>query len=168
MKRLIILAMLVFSMAAIARAQADPCPDCNKAYEEVTRPPFHGDDPYGRDERNRIRSLRSASSLYVRFYASVTITNNTAKKIKRITWETSLINIATMATVETYTLVTRKRIAPHEVITLSKKVEVPLDPRVISADQTSQVKHGVPNVIRTEQVSKIREIEYTDGSVSTP
>jgi hypothetical protein len=104
----------------------------------------------------------------MRFDASVAVTNDTAKKIKQITWETSLINTATMTTIATYTLVTRKKIAPHEVVTLKKKVEVPLDPGVISANQTNQVKRGVPNVIRTEQVSKIREIEYADGSVSTP
>ena len=165
MKRLVILAMLILAMASIARAQ-DPCPQCNKAYEEVTSPPFQAQD----DNRWRPRrgAASSAARLYMRFDASVAVTNDTAKKIKQVTWESSLINVATMKTIATYTLVTRKKIAPHEVVTLTKKVLVPLDLRVISANQTNQVKHGVPNVIRTEQVSKIREIEYTDGSVSTP
>ena len=163
MKRLVILAMLILAVASIARAQ-DPCPTCNKAYEEVTTPTFHAED----DNRWRPRRGAPSFALYMRFDASVAVTNDTAKKIKRITWETSLIDTATMTTIATYTLVTRKKIAPHEVVTLSKKVEVPLDPRVISANQTNQVRRGVPNVIRTEQVSKIREIEYTDGSVSTP
>ena len=162
MKRLVILAMLILAVASIARAQ-DPCPTCNKIYEEIRGPSQAVDD-------NRWRPRRGAPSfaLYMRFDASVAVTNDTAKKIKQITWETSLIDTATMTTIATYTLVTRKKIAPHEVVTLSKKVEVPLDPRVISANQTNQVKRGVPNVIRTEQLSKIREIEYTDGSVSTP
>jgi hypothetical protein len=164
MKRLVILAMLILAVASIARAQ-DPCPTCNKIYEEIRGPSQAVDDNRWRPRRG---ASASASRLYMRFYASVAVTNDTAKKIKRITWETSLINTATMTTIATYSLVTRKKIAPHEVVTLSKKVEVPLDPRVISANQTNQVKRGVPNVIRTEQVSKIKEIEYTDGSVSTP
>jgi hypothetical protein len=162
MKRLIILGMLILAVASIARAQGDPCPQCNKAYEEVTTPTFHANDD------NRWRPRRSTSSLYMSFNASVAVTNDTAKKIRQITWETSLINSVTMKPIATYTLVTRKSIAPHKVITLNKKVLVPLDPRVMSGDQTNLVKHGVPNVIRTEQVSKITEIEYTDGSVSTP
>ena len=162
MKRLIVLPMLILAVTSIARAQ-DPCPTCNNIYEEIRGPSQAVDD-------NRWRPRRGAPSfaLYMRFDASVAVTNDTAKKIKQITWETSLINTATMTTIATYTLVTRKKIAPHEVVTLKKKVEVPLDPGVISANQTNQVKRGVPNVIRTEQVSKIREIEYTDGSVSTP
>jgi hypothetical protein len=160
MKRLVILSIVILAVASIARAQ-DPCPQCNKAYEEVTTPTFHAADD------NRWRPRRSFG-LYMRFEASVAVTNNTAKKIKQITWESSLIDVATRKLIATYTLVTRKKIAPHEVVTISKKVEVPLDPRVISANQTNPVKRGVPNVIRTEQVSKIREIEYTDGSVSSP
>jgi hypothetical protein len=168
MKRLLILAMLLLAVATIGRAQTDPCPDCNKPYEEVTRPPFHGDDPYGRDDSSRRRLLRSNGRLYVRFYASVAVTNNTTKKVRQITWETNLVNAATMKPIATYTFVTRKRIGPHEVVTLSKKVELPLDPRMLSANQTYPPKRGVPNVIQTEQVSKIRKIEYTDGSLSTP
>jgi hypothetical protein len=155
--------MLVLAVASIARAQ-NPCPQCNKAYEEVTSPPFHANDD------NRLPPRRGAPSfgLYIRFDVSVSVTNDTAKKIRQITWESTLIDAATKQTISTYTFVTRKRIAPHDVITISKKVEVPLDPRVISANQTNQVRRGVPNVIPTEQVSKIIEIEYTDGSVSTP
>lgn len=160
MKKLVILSMLILAVVSTARAQ-DPCPQCNKAYEEVTTPTFHAVDD------NRWRQRRTFG-LYMRFEASVAVTNNTAKKIKRITWESSLIDTATGTPIATYTLVTRKKIAPHEVVTISKKVEVPLDPRVISANQTNPVKRGAPNVIRTEQVSKIREIEYTDGSVSSP
>jgi hypothetical protein len=165
MKRIVILAMLILALASIARAQADPCPTCNTIFAEMRGPSQAIDD-------NRWHPRRGAppapDRLYMSFDASVAVTNNTAKKIKQITWETSLINAATMKPIATYTLVTRKRIAPHKVVTLSKKVEIPLDPRVISANQTDQVKHGIPNVIRTEQVSKIREIEYTDGSVSSP
>jgi hypothetical protein len=158
MKRLVILAMLIFAVASIARAQAVsdiPGGCCPESAHDGNWPPVR-------------RASPSADRLYMRFNASVAVTNDTAKKIKQITWETDLIDTATMTTIATYTLVTRKKIAPHEVVTLSKKVEVPLDPRLISANQTNQVRRGVPNVIRTEQLSKIREIEYTDGSVSTP
>ena len=160
MKRLVILSIVILAVASIASAQ-NPCPQCGKAYEEVTTPTFHALDD------NRWRPRRSFG-LYMRFEASVAVTNNTAKKIKQITWESSLIDVATRKLIATYTLVTRKKIAPHEVVTISKKVEVPLDPRVMSANQTNPVKRGVPNVIRTEQVSKIKEIEYADGSVSSP
>lgn len=159
MKRLVILSSLILALTSIARAQ-DPCPQCNKIYAEIRGPSQAIDD-------NRWRPRRSFG-LYMRFEASVAVTSNTAKKIKQITWESSLIDVATRKLIATYTLVTRKKIAPHEVVTISKKVEVPLDPRVISGNQTNPVKRGVPNVIRTEQVSKIREIEYTDGSVSSP
>ena len=104
----------------------------------------------------------------MRFSPSIIVTNDSAKKIRRITWESTLINSATKQPISTYTLVSRKRIAPHEVVTLKKKVEVPLDPRVISASQITVVKSGAPNVIQTDQVSRVIKIEYTDGSVSTP
>jgi hypothetical protein len=162
MKRLVILAMLILAVASIARAQ-DPCPTCNNIYAEIRGPSQAVDDGRWRPRRGG-----PFSAFYMRFDASVAVTNDTAKKIKQITWECTLVDVATMKPIATYTLVTRKKIAPHEVVTLSKKVEVPLDPRVISANQTAPVKRGVPNVIRTKQVSKIREIEYTDGSVSTP
>ena len=163
MKRLFILAILILGVASLARAQ-DPCPTCNKGYELVTTPTHNADD----DNRWRTQKRARLNRFYVRFYASVVVTNDTAKKIKRITWETNLVEATTMKTISTYTLVTRKRIDPHQVVTLQQKVEVPLEPKMISGSQITQVKHGVPNVIRTEQVSKIREIEYTDGSVSSP
>ena len=103
MKRLVILAMLILAVTSIARAQ-DPCPQCNKIYEEIRGPSQAVDD-------NRWRPRRGAPSfaLYMRFDASVAVTNDTAKKIKQITWESSLIDVATMKTIATYTLVTRKK-----------------------------------------------------------
>jgi hypothetical protein len=156
--------MLILALTSIARAQADPCPTCNKGYELVTTPTFNTEDG------NRYRIPRRAvfNAFYVNFYASVVVTNDTAKRIKQITWETNLVDAATMKSISTYTLVTRKKIAPHAVITLKQKVEVPLEPKMISGNQLTPVKRGMPNVIRTQQVSKITEIEYTDGSVSSP
>jgi hypothetical protein len=154
MKRLVILGMLLFSVASIARAQAVsdiPGGCCPESAHDGNWPPIR----------------RASPSLYTSFHASVVVTNDTAKTIKQITWETSLINTATMKPIATHWVLTRKKIAPHKVVTLRKKFQVPF-PRVVSANQTNQVKRGIPNVIRTEQVSKIREIEYTDGSVSTP
>jgi hypothetical protein len=167
MKRLLIPAMLVFSAAPIIRAQGNGCPTCMQIYQEATSRVTHAAE----DERqwHPLRRNRSFNPrFYMSFHASVVVTNQTAKKIKQITWESTLINVATQKTIATYTFVTRKRIAAHEVVTLSKKVEVPLDPSVISTDQTNPLRRGVPNVIRTEQTGKIKEIEYTDGSVNTP
>ena len=96
------------------------------------------------------------------------VTNDTGKRIKRISWETDLVDAATRKPFLTYTFLTRKKIGPHEVVTLKKKVEVPLLPTMISPTQATPVKRGMPNVIRTDSVSKITEIEYTDGSVSSP
>src|SRR5260370_1241857 len=79
----------------------------------------------------------------------------------QITWETSLINTATMKPIAAHWVLTRKKIAPHKVVTLRKKFQVPL-PRVVSANQTNQRKRGVRNLIRTKQVSEIRKIEYTE------
>jgi hypothetical protein len=163
MKRLVILAMLVLAAASIARAQVDPCPECNKISAAMSAPSEAVDDGRWRPRRGG-----PPPALYMRFDASVTVTNDTSKKIKQITWESSLIDAATRRTIATYTLITRKKIGPHEVVTISRKIEVPLDPQVVSAGQTNRVKGGVPNVIRTEQVSKIRKIEYSDGSGSTP
>jgi hypothetical protein len=163
MKRFVILSMLILALTAIARAQgADPCPDCNKARDEVMFTPSNATDD------GQWRSHRWRSFFYMRFSPSIVVTNDSAKKIRQITWESTLINSATKQPISTYTLVSRKRIAPHEVVTLTKKVEVPLDPRVISASQITVVKSGAPNVIQTDQVSRVVKIEYTDGSVSTP
>ena len=163
MKRLFILAILILGAASLASAQ-DPCPTCNKGYELVTTPTHNADD----DNRWRTPERARLNRFYVRFYASVVVTNDTAKKIKRITWETNLVEATTLKTISTYTFVNRKRIGPHQVLTLHKKVEVPLVPGMLSGSQAMQVRRGVPNVIRTEQVSKITEIEYSDGSVSSP
>jgi hypothetical protein len=134
-------------------------------YQEATSRVTHASE----DENRWHPPRRNARfGFYMSFSPSVVITNDTAKKIKQITWESTLINTATQKPIATYTFVTRKRIAAHEVATLSKKIEVPLDPSLISTEQTIPVRRGVPNVIRTEQVSKIRQIEYTDGSVSVP
>jgi hypothetical protein len=159
MKRLLIPALLILALASIALAQ-DPCPTCDKGRELVTTPTHNTDEP------NPWRRQRS-SSLYVNFQAEVLVTNNTAKKIRQITWETDLVDAVTKKPISSYRWVTRKRIGPHEVVTLKKKVEVPLVPTMLSPNQ-APAKRGIPNVIRTEQVSKITEIEYTDGSVSSP
>jgi hypothetical protein len=162
MKRLLILAILILALTSIARAQ-DPCPTCNKGRELVMTPTHNTEDD------NIWRSPRRALSntFYVRFDASVVVTNDTSKRIRRISWETDLVDAATRKPIHTYMFETRKRIGPHEVVTLKKKVEVPLLPTMIAPNQMP-LKRGTPNVIRTDSVSKITEIEYTDGSVSSP
>ena len=163
MTRLFILAILVLGVASLASAQ-NPCPTCNKGYELVTTPTHNADD----DDRWRTPERGRVNRLYVRFYASVVVANDTAKRIKQITWETNLVDATSLKPISTYTWVTRKRIGPHQVTTLQKKVEVPLVPGMLSGSQAMQLRRGIPNVIRTDQVSKITLIEYTDGSVSAP
>jgi hypothetical protein len=159
MRRLLILALLILASASIASAQ-DPCSTCDKGRELVTTPTHNAEDdnPWRR---------RQTPFLYVNFQAEVVVANNTTKKIRQITWQTDLVDAATKKPISSYRWVTRKKIGPHEIVTLKKKVEVPLVPTMLSPNQVP-VKRGVPNVIRTEQVSKITEIEYTDGSVSSP
>lgn len=162
MKRLIILATLILAFTSFAAAQ-DPCPTCNKGRELVMTPTHNTEDD------NSYRWRRPPSNPFVvRFDASVVVTNDTGKKIKRITWQTDLINAATKAPIRTYTFVTRKNIAPNKVVTLKKKVEVPIEPAMLALNQARPIKRGVPQVIPTEQVSRITRIEYADGSVSAP
>jgi len=162
MKRLVILAVLILAFSSLIRAQ-DPCPDCNKGRELVMT------ETHNTEDGNSYRWRRPPSNRFVvRFDASVVVINDTGKRIKRVTWQTDLVDASTMKPIRTYTFITRKRIAPNRVIVLNKKVEAPLEPAMMSANQATQVKRGVPNVIRTEQVSRITEIEYADGSVSTP
>jgi hypothetical protein len=163
MKRLVILAGLILAFSSLIRAQ-DPCPDCNKGRELVMT-----DTHNTEDDGNSYRWRRPPSNRFVvQFDASVMVINDTGKRIKRITWQTDLVDAATMKPIRTYTFITRKGIAPKKIVTLKKKVEAPLDPAMMSANQVISVKRGVPNVIRTEQVSRITEIEYADGSVSAP
>jgi hypothetical protein len=162
MKKLVILAGLIVALTSLAKAQ-DPCPTCNQGRELVMTATNNTEDG------NSYRRRRPPSNNFVvRFDASVVVTNDTGKRIKRITWETDLVDAATMKPIRTFTFVTRKTIAPNKVIVLNKKVEAPLEPEMMSANQVTPVKRGVPNVIRTEQVSRIIEIEYADGSVSAP
>jgi hypothetical protein len=163
MKRVLILIVLTLAFTSIASAQ-NPCPTCNKGRELVMTPTNNTEDG------NRYRLPRRAPSnyFYVSFDASVVVTNDTGKKIRRITWETDLVDAATRKPISTYTFETRKRVGPHQVVTLKKKVEVPLLPSMISPNQAPPVKRRMPNVIRTDSVSKITEIEYSDGSVSSP
>lgn len=163
MKKLVILAGLILAFTSIVTAQ-DPCPTCNKGRELVMT------DTHNTEDGNPWRSPRRGpfNSFSVTFQASVIVTNNSARKIKRISWETDLVDAATMKPIRTYTFITQKRIRPNETVTLKKKVEVPLEPAMMSPNQTTPVKRGMPNVIRTEQVSRVTEIEYTDGSVTTP
>jgi hypothetical protein len=164
MKKPLILAILILALTSIASAQDNPCPTCNKGRELVTTPTYNTGDG------GRWRSPRRPPSnyFYVSFNASVVVTNDTGKRIKRISWETDLVDAATRKPILTYTFLTRKKIGPHEVVTLKKKVEVLLLPTMISPTQATPVKRAMPNVIRTDSVSKITEIEYTDGSVSSP
>lgn len=139
MKRLSILAGLILAFTSFAAAQ-DPCPTCNKGRELIMTPTHNTED-----DGNSYRWRRPPSNPFVlRFDAAVEVNNDTGKKIKRITWQTDLINTDTKALIRTYTFVTRKGIAPYQVATIRKKAEVPLEPAMLSANQLTRVKRGLP------------------------
>ena len=83
----------------------------------------------------------------------------------------TLVSLTTRQTIASYTLVTRKIIAPHRTAVLGQAVMVPLEPFYptgTSASQTKQSKYELPKVVQAEQINRVKEIRYMDGSISTP
>jgi hypothetical protein len=180
MRRILVLSMLVLALAAMATAQRNAgCPNCSpqeaqrartEAYRAKRVKAFadHNDWPPQRPQLSPLFKPRQ----YARFKAEFVVTNDSPGKIKEITWECTLINPENGKTVATYRLVTRKGIAPYRQATLSETVQVPLlpfyGPKVVPVDKINEIKYGPPDVIKAEQINKIIQIKYADGSVKTP
>ena len=179
MKRLIIPTMLVLAVCSIAKAQrvtpvVTPldrvsCGGCSVSTNQR--------------EQNGIWEVANNQSPahprltwpgkweFARFTANFEFANDTDKTIKQVVWECTLVSLSTRQTIASYTLVTRKGIAPHRTSVLSKAVLVPLEsfyPKVTSTSSANQSKDELPKVVQAVQTNRVKEIRYKDGSISTP
>ena len=159
-KKSITLFILLLAVASVARGQI-----CHTCSPQVQR---EKDTTAAREERaqdiadhNKWPERPHLSSFFNRpqytpYKAVFAITNNTAKKIKQVTWECTFIDPTTKRTIASYTLVTNKRIAPQKDANLKETVIVPLT--------------GLPDaeVHQAIQINEIKEVKFTDGSVVRP
>jgi len=177
MKKFLILLALICAITSTAKSQG--CPGCTPEQRaELDR----ADAARRADRENAIRQHDEwptrprvnppSKQYYTRIEARFAVVNDTAKKIKSITWECTLLHPETKNQLAKYTIVTRKKIAPYAGAILKEKVAVPLNsyygPKVVSADQATTVKYGLPDDVQAVQVNKLLEIKYTDGSVEHP
>lgn len=110
---------------------------------------------------------RSWPGQYAEFKTNFLVNNDSDKKIKRITWECTLLNKNTGDTIQTFTLTTDKKIDPHKSKLLQEKVNVPMKKlmgQVVPANQSPQP----PKQVEVDEAYRILEIEYTDGSIVRP
>ena len=168
MKRWLFLMILVLAIASTARSQGTPQSVPGPFESETARgsyPISEGID-YGRRRARDIRvsehgpwaEARSATSPrpgvgYLNSRSQLSLANDTSKTIKQVTWECTFINAATNTQVATYTLTSRKRIAPHANATIRQSI------RVWVPVQPGQKR------MQLSQVNRVREIKYTDGSI---
>lgn len=179
MKKSIFLIMLLLVVGSSAKSQTGPDPYCTHCTSETRD---QRDTVARRAERQRESAEHNAfpgrinpnamvALRYATINAKFAITNDSDKKIKAVTWECALISLDQKKTVASYTLVTRKSIAPHKSATLSENLVVPRagfsGHRVAPANQTTQ-KLVDSSLIKAEQVNRIIEITYADGSVIRP
>ena len=170
MKRWLFLMILVLAIASTARSQDGRIPlwVFGPFESETARgsyPISEGID-YGRRRARDIRvsehgpwaEARSATSPrpgvgYLNSRSQLSLTNDTSKTIKQVTWECTFINAATNTQVATYTLTSRKSIAPHANATIRQSI------RVWVPVQPGQKR------MQLSQVNRVREVKYTDGSI---
>lgn len=173
MKRILLPILFVFALCIAANGQdvrnierdrsvsqrSDKSSQLNEHKDWPARPqPSHFNSP--------------SKPYYTRLEATLAVTNDTAKKVKEITWECTLLHPDTNQEVAKYTIVSKKKISPYGGAILKKKVVVPLNafygPNVVPPPQVDPIKYGVPAAVQAVQVNKLIEIKYTDGSVSRP
>ena len=105
-------------------------------------------------------AIRSARPNITSFRAALSINNDTPNTIKQVTWECSFVDPSTMKELgrcfsgrnQSFTLVSKKRIAPHTNSTLRETV-------VFTFPQDFR-----GTAMRAMQVNRVKEILYTDGS----
>lgn len=175
MKKFLILFVLICAITSTAKSQG--CPGCTpqQRADQDRAADARRNDPEIRIRQHdewpaRPTVQRSGKQYYTRIEARFAVVNDTAKKVKSITWECTLLHPETNNQLAKYTIVSRKKIAPYGGAILKEKVAVPLNsfygPKVVSADQVTTVKSGLPDNVQAVQVNKILEILYTDGSVT--
>ena len=110
---------------------------------------------------------RSGAGQYAEFKTNFLVNNDSDKKIKRITWECTLLNKTTGDPIHTFSLTTAKNINPHKSKLLQEKVVVPMKElmgQVVPANQSAQP----PKQVEVDEKYQIIEIEYADGSIARP
>ena len=182
MKRLIIPTMLILAVCSIAKAQNGTpldrvlCGGCSGSSgsqrEQIARQEARAKEVAEHNQWPASPQLtRLGNPEFARLTANLVFINDTGKKIKQVVWECTLVSLTTRQPIASYHLVTRKGIAPHSAAVLSEAVMVPLEsfyPKLISVSQTNQSKYELPKVVQAEQINRVKEIRYKDGSVSTP
>jgi hypothetical protein len=176
MKKFFTLLLWILAVASVARSQQKDCNECTPAQrgqrEQAAAAKRRLEIKEMERPRNPALSKLPLRPQYTKFQAKFPIINQTDKKIEEVTWECKLVSAETRDIVSANTLLTHKNIAPHKSAVLSAKIMVPLrsfyGPKVIPVGQITQVKPGLPDAIRLEQVNTIKEIKYSDGSVHRP
>ncbi len=171
MKRSFLLFALVLALASIAKSQDGPRPFVWPP-EARTSTNLSASIEESRDfERRSLNDLRVSvlgdlnakppsiqlrrDLRYAKFDAALTMSNETPKTVKQVTWVCSFIEPSTNILIASFVLVSQKRIAPHANSTIHEVVW-------IGVPAKSRAK-----VIEALQINLIREIKYTDGSVDT-
>jgi hypothetical protein len=176
MKRMFLLIALILSVTSIAQSQHRYDPNAiDKGHCNCC---VSGDPECGAIDNRRIQvkvpaafdesdkpsaAIRTARPKITSFQAELSIDNATPNTIKQITWECSFVEPSTMKELgrcfsgrnQSFTLVSKKRIAPHTSTTLREVV-------LFTFPQDFRGK-----AMQAMQVNRVKEILYTDGSVRT-
>jgi hypothetical protein len=184
MKKYLIVATLVLVGCSMGRAQsgrvtaqegsqvAAPkgwCTGCTESQkvELISREARAKDVTDHNELPGRPQVSRSGAGQYAEFKTNFLVNNDSEKKIKRITWECTLLNKATGDTIQTFSLTTTKKIDPHKSKVLQQRVAVSMKKlmgQVVAANQPTSTSSQV----EVDEKYQIIEIEYADGSISRP
>jgi hypothetical protein len=115
----------------------------------------------------RPRGAATRPGSYALFTTKFLVNNDSNKKIKRVTWETTLFNEDTHEPIQTFSFTTKTTIAPHKSLVLKEKVQVPMNKLLGPVVPAGQPGGNSANPAVLEQY-KIIEIEYKDGSTVRP
>ena len=184
MKKFLIVATFVLVACSMSRAQAGRvtaqegsqvaapkswcmgCTDGQKV-ELISREAREKDATANNESPGRPQVSRSRAGQYAEFKTNFLVNNDSDKKIKRITWECTLLNKTTGDPIHTFSLTTAKTIDPHKSKTLRETVLVPMKKlmgQVVPANQSAQP----PKQVEVDEKYQIIEIEYADGSLVRP
>lgn len=133
----------------------------------ISREAREKDVAANKDLLGRPQVSRSGAGQYAEFKTNFLVNNDSDKKIKRITWECTLLNKTTGDPIHTFSLTTAKNINPHKSKLLQEKVVVPMKKlmgQVVPANQSAQP----PKQVEVDEKYQIIEIEYADGSIARP
>ena len=149
-------------------APAGWCQGCSDAQKQlIISQEDRGKNAPSNDHVTAPSIATSNPHTYASFTTNFLVSNNSNKKIKRINWETTLINRETNQLIQTFSFVTKRTVAPHKELVLKQNLHVPMSKLlgpVVTAGQPG-AKTSRPEVL--EQYRNI-EIEYKNGSIVRP